>query len=321
MFKRTALFGCCVLLAMSALAQSYPTKPIKVIVPYPAGGYYDLVARVISQKWVESQSEPMVVENRAGANGIIASEYVAKAAPDGYTLLLGGIGPNGINPALYPKLPYDSIRDFTPIIAMTTQPNLFVVHPSFAVSKVSEFLAVARAKPGQINYASNGSGSSNHLCMEMFAAATGAKLNHVPFKGASPAVTSTLGGQTEVHMGTPTDLIPLIRSGKLRAIASTGERRAPGLPDLPTVAESGVPEYACFSWSGYLAPTGTPHEIVEKLNAEINKILEMPDVRDKLAPGGTGEIIGGSPEVFGTLIKSEIAKWTKVVRATGIKPD
>lgn len=318
---RKALAILALAVALPAVAQTYPARPIRLIVPYPAGGYYDLVARVISQRWGAVQPQPMVVENRAGANGIIASEAVAKAAPDGYTLILGGVGPHGINPALYPKLPYDAVRDFEPVIAVSSQPNVFVVHPSFPANTVEDFVTLARAKPGEIAYASNGSGSSNHLCVEMFASAIGIKLNHIPFKGASPAVTATLSGQPAVHFGTPTDLIPLMKAGKLRGVATTGERRAPALKDLPTIAEQGIPGYACFSWSGLFAPAGTPRETVAKLNAEVNKMFESPEVRERIAPGGTGEIIGGSPEALATLVSTEIARWTKVVRETGVRAD
>ncbi len=306
---------------LPALAQTYPSRPIKLIVPYPPGGYYDLVARVIAQHWNAKQPHPIVVENRAGANGIIAAEAAARAAPDGHTIILGGIGPHGVNPALYPKLPYDAVADFAPIIAVSSQPNVFVVHPSFPARSVAEFLKLAREKPGEISYASNGSGSSNHLCVELFAIATGIKLNHVPFRGAAPAVTATLGGQTPVHFGTPTDLIPLMRAGRLRGLATTGSRRAPALSELPTIAESGVPDYACFSWSGLFAPAGTPAEIVAKLNSEVGAMLQLSEVRERIAPGGTGEILAGAPAALAALQKREIATWTDVVRRTGLKAE
>lgn len=321
MILRKLLVGLALALALPAYAQTYPSRPVRLIVPYPAGGYYDLVARVIAQRWSAAQPHPIVVENRAGANGIIAAEAAAKAAPDGYTLILGGIGPHGINPALYPKLPYDAVRDFEPVIAVSSQPNVFVVHPSFPAKTVDDFLHLARAKPGEISYASNGSGSSNHLCVELFAIATGIKLNHIPFRGAAPAVTATLGGQTPVHFGTPTDLIPLMKAGKLRGVATTGTRRAPALSELPTIAEAGVPGYACFSWSGLFAPAGTPREVIARLNGEVGRMLESPEVRERIAPGGTGEILAGPPEALALLVKSEIAKWTKVVRETGVRPD
>ena len=307
--------------ATVAAAQPYPARPIRVIVAYPAGGQYDLVARVVAQKWGEAEPQPMIVENRAGANGIVGTEHVAKAAADGYTLLLGGSGPNGINQALYPKLPYDTLRDFKPIVAASSQPNLLVAHPSLNVASLTELVSAARAKPGEIAYASNGAGSSNHLCMELLANGLAIRLNHVPFKGASPAVAATLGGQTALHFGTPADLVPQIKAGKLRVLATSGARRAAILPDAPTIAESGIPGYGCFSWLGYLAPAGTADEVIAKLNSVINRILEMPDVRERIAPGGSGEIIGGAPEVYANLIRSEIAKWTKVVREAGVKVD
>lgn len=306
-------------LTLPAFAQSYPARPVRMIVPYPAGGYYDLVARLISQHWSETYQQPMVVENRVGANGIIGTESVARAAPDGYTLILGGIGPHGINPALYPKLPYDAVRDFAPIIAIASQPNVLVVHPNFPAKSVRALIDLAKSRPGQIAYASNGVGSSNHLCMELFAIATGIKLNHIPFKGASPAVAATLAGEPPIHFGTPTDLIPLMKAQRLVGIATSGEERAPGLAEYPLISEVGVPGYGCFSWSGVFAPAAAPRDVIDKVNAEVNRILRLPSVRERLAPGGTSTIIGGPPAALDTLVKSEITKWTKVIRESKIQ--
>ncbi|HTO46144.1 MAG TPA: tripartite tricarboxylate transporter substrate binding protein [Burkholderiales bacterium] len=307
--------------AAGASAQPYPAKPIRVVVPNPAGGYYDVIARTVGQKVGESIGQPMVVENRVGAGGSLGTEFTAKSPPDGYTIMVGGIGPHGIAPSLYANLPYDPVKDFAPIILVATTPNILVVHPSSPIRSVQDLVAAAREKPGGVSYASNGNGTSQHLSAEMFATAMGLKLNHVPFKGSAPAVTAMLGGQLDFAFVVAPDGLAHVRAGKLRAIGVTGAKRAAPLPDVPTLAEAGVPGYEATAWFGYLAPAGTPREIVDRLNAEIAKALESPDVRDRLAPGGLSELPGGTPERFGDLIKSEIAKWSKVVKESGAKID
>lgn len=305
----------------SAAGQGYPSRPIKVVVPVPAGGYYDLIARTVGRKLTEALGQPVVVENRTGAAGIIGSEFAARSAPDGYTILVSGIGPLAIFQSLYPKLPYDTLRDFAPIIYVSSVPNIVVVHPSVTVNSIAELIALARAKPGELSYASNGSGTSQHLSMEMFASAVGAKLNHVPFKGSAPAITAMLGGQTPVAFAVSTDVLPHVRAGKLRPLAVTSARRIAALPDVPTMHEAGVANYESTAWFGYLAPVGAPREIISRLNVEIGRVLEMPEVRERLAPGGLGEMGGGPPERFTDLIRSEIAKWAKVVKDSGARPD
>ena len=307
--------------AAGASAQPYPAKPIRVVVPNPAGGYYDVIARTVGQKVGENIGQPMVVENRVGAGGSLGTEFTAKSPPDGYTIMVGGIGPHGIAPSLYANLPYDPVKDFAPIILVATTPNILVVHPSSPIRSVQDLVAAAREKPGGVSYASNGNGTSQHLSAEMFATAMGLKLNHVPFKGSAPAVTAMLGGQLDFAFVVAPDGLAHVRAGKLRAIGVTGAKRAAPLPDVPTLAEAGVPGYEATAWFGYLAPAGTPREIVDRLNAEIAKALESPDVRDRLAPGGLSELPGGTPERFGDLIKSEIAKWSKVVKESGAKID
>ena len=307
--------------ALAALAQSYPAKPVRMIVPYPAGGYYDLLARAIGQKLTEAWGQSLLVENRAGANGIVGTELVAKSVPDGYTIMMGGIGPHGINPGLYPKLPYDPLRDFAPVIHVATAPNVLVVHPTNPVRSVAELATLARAKPGQLTFASNGSGSSNHLSAEMFQSIMGVQMVHVPYKGSAPAVTDMLGGQVTMLFGTMGDVVPHIRTGKLRALAVTGARRIPALPDVPTMVEAGVPGYEATAWFGVLAPIATPTEIVHRLNQDIGRVLQMPDVLEKITLQGSAEIIGGAPEQFGALLRAEIAKWQKVIRESGVKPD
>jgi len=309
------------LAAAGASAQPYPAKPIRVVVPNPAGGYYDVIARAVGQKVGESIGQPMVVENRVGAGGSLGTEFTAKSPPDGYTIMVGGIGPHGIAPSLYANLPYDPVKDFAPIILVATTPNILVVHPSSPIKSVQDLVAAARQKPGGMSYASNGNGTSQHLSAEMLATTMGLKFNHVPFKGSAPAVTAMLGGQVDFAFVVAPDGLAHVKAGKLRAIGVTGATRAAPLPDVPTLAEAGVPGYEATAWFGYLAPAGTPREIIDRLNAEIAKALESPDVRERLAPGGLSELPGGTPERFGDLIKTEIAKWSKVVKESGAKID
>jgi tripartite-type tricarboxylate transporter receptor subunit TctC len=302
-------------------AQPYPSKPIRVVVPNPAGGFYDLIARSVGQKVGDSIGQPMVVENRVGAGGSLGTEFTAKSPPDGYTIMVGGIGPHGIAPSLYSKLPYDPVKDFAPIILVATTPNILVVHPDSPFKSVQDIVAAARAKPGGVSYASNGNGTSQHLSAEMFATTMGLKFNHVPFKGSAPAVAAMLGGQVDFAFAVAPDALAHVKAGKLRALAVTGAKRAAPLPDVPTMAEAGVPGYEATAWFGYLAPAGTPREIVDRLNVEIGKALESAEVRDRLAPGGLSELPGGTPERFGDFVKSEIAKWSKVVKESGAKID
>jgi tripartite-type tricarboxylate transporter receptor subunit TctC len=309
------------LAAAGASAQPYPSKPIRVIVPNPAGGYYDVIARAVGQKVGESIGQPMVVENRVGAGGSLGTEFTAKSPPDGYTIMVGGIGPHGIAPSLYANLPYDPVKDFAPIILVATTPNILVVHPSSPIKSVQDLVAAARQKPGGVSYASNGNGTSQHLSAEMLATTMGLKLNHVPFKGSAPAVTAMLGEQVDFAFVVAPDALAHVKAGKLRAIGVTGAKRAAPLPEVPTLAEAGVPAYEATAWFGYLAPAGTPREIIDRLNAEIAKALESPDVRERLAPGGLSELPGGTPERFGDFIKTEIGKWSKVVKESGAKID
>jgi tripartite-type tricarboxylate transporter receptor subunit TctC len=307
--------------ACAAWAQAYPAKSVRMVVPYPAGGYYDLLARVIGQKLGEMWGQTLVVDNRAGANGIVGTELVAKSPPDGYTIEMGGIGPHGINPSLYDKLPYDAVRDFAPVIHVANAPNVLVVHPSVPVASVAQLIALAKARPGQLNYASNGSGSSPHLSAEMFASMAGIRMQHVPYKGSAPAVTDILAGQVALLFGTMGDVVPHIRAGKLRALAVTGARRIPALPDVPTMIEAGVPGYESVAWFGVMAPAATPREIVLKLNQDIARTMQMPDVLEKITAQGSAEIVGGPPEQFGAFVRAEIAKWAKIVKESGAKAD
>ena len=302
-------------------AQGYPARPVKVVLPVPAGGYYDMVTRVVSQKLTDRLGQPVVVENRVGAGGIVGTEYAANVAPDGYTILFNGIGAMSIFPSLHSKLPYDPMRDFVPIILLSGVQNIAVVHPSVAASTLGELAALARARPGQVTFASNGTGTTQHLAAEMFATAAGVKLNHIPFNGSAPAVTAMLGGQTDLLFGVALDVLQHVKGGKLRALAVASERRIKGLPEVPTTAEAGLPGVEIEIWLGAFAPRGTPQEPVTRLNTEINRVLQMADVRERIAPGGIGEPKGGTPWQLGDLLRSEIAKWARVVKESGAKAD
>jgi tripartite-type tricarboxylate transporter receptor subunit TctC len=299
----------------------YPAKPVRIIVPYPAGGYYDVSSRVLGQKFSDALGQPFVIENRPGANAIVGTELTAKSAPDGYTIMMGGIGPHAINASLYPKLSYDPVKDFAPIILVSMTPNALVAHPGVAAKTVGQLLDLARAQPGKLNYASNGSGSSVHLCAELLGTMTGTKFNHVPFKGSAPAISAMLGGQTEFAFATTGDVLAHIRGGKLRALAVTSAKRIPALADTPTMIEAGVAGYEATAWFALFAPAGTPRDIIARLNSVAAKALDTDEVRERLAPQGSADLVGGAPEVLGNLVKSEIGKWSKVVRESGATAD
>lgn len=312
------VIGCA---ALAAAAQGYPAKAVHVVVPYPAGGYYDLLARVIGGKLQETWGQPFVVENRVGANGIIGTDYTAKASPDGYIIMMGGIGPHGINPSLYPKLPYDPVRDFAPIIHVASAPNVLVVHPSVPARSVSELIALAKAKPGTLTFSSAGIGSSQHLSGEMLKMIAGVNMTHVPYKGSAPGVTAALAGEVTMMFATMADVVEHIRGNKVRALAVTGATRIAALPQVPTMVEAGVAGYEATAWFGMVAPAAVPRDIIMKLNQEAGRILQMPDVLARISQQGSAEIVGGTPEQFGEFIRSEVAKWSKVVKQAGIKPE
>ncbi len=317
---RLILAACAYAASAVALAQ-YPAKPVKIVVPVPAGGYYDNVARVLGQKMSEHMGQPFVVENRVGAGSLTGTAYVATTPPDGYTLLLNGTGGLAIFPSLYKKLPYDTLRDFAPIVVTSGVPQIVVINPSLPVHSIAELVAYARTRPGEIAYASNGNGTTQHLATELFALTTGTRFTHIPYNGSAPAVTSVLSNTTPLLFGVATDVMPQVRAGKLRALAVSTQKRMQVLPDVPTLAEAGVPGIVVEIWGGMLAPRGTPRDIILKLNAEANRALEMPDVHERIAPGGVGDIKGGTPEQFEQLIRSEIAMWAKAVKASGAKAD
>jgi len=308
------------LLATAALAQSYPAKPIRLIVPFAAGGGNDNVARLVGKHLSDSLGQQLVIDNRPGAGGVLGAELAAKAVPDGYTLFLGGVGSHAVNPNLNVSLPYDPIRDFAPVALLAQAPLVLVVHPSVSADSFTAFVALARSRPGQLNYASNGNGSSSHLAAVMFDSMTGVDMVHVPYKGLSPALTDLLSGRVQLMFSSVVAILPHIKAGKLRGLAVTGSRRLASMPNLPTIAESGLPGYEASSWYGVLAPAGTPREIVARLNAELVKALAQPEVRTSLLAEGA-EPIGGSPEQFAAHIRSEMERLGKLIREAKIRPE
>jgi tripartite-type tricarboxylate transporter receptor subunit TctC len=312
-----ALFAC---IATLASGQGYPNRTIRLVVPFPAGGTTDILAREVAQKLTEVLGQAVVVDNRPGAAGNIGSDLVAKSAPDGYTLLMGTVGTHAINPSLYSKMPYDHVKDFAPVVLVAGVPNVLVVNPALPVKSVSDLIKLAKDKPGQINFASSGSGTSIHLSGELFKTMAGVDMTHVPYKGSSPALTDLIGGQVQIMFDNLPSALPQIKAGRLRAIAVTSLKRAPVLPDIPTINESGLPGFEASSWFGLLAPAGTPAPIVARINVEVNKWLQSGDAREKLLGQGA-EAAGGSPEQFGNFIRGESEKWAKVVKASGAKVD
>jgi len=310
----------CLALPLAANAQGWPTRQaIKFIVVYPPGGASDVTARLIAAKLNDILGQSVVVENKPGANGIIATEFVAKSAPDGYTMLMANLGPNALNPVVYKKLPYDAIKDFQGVTLTTIVPQVVVVNPSLPVKSIPELIAYAKANPGKVSFGSAGQGASNHLSGELLNALGGIKMQHVPYKGDAPSIVDLIGGSIQVALPTTVAGLPHVRSGKLRAIAVTGTKRLDSMPDLPTVAET-LPGYEAVSWGGVMVPAGTPPEIVKRLNVEINRILKMPDVAEKLQNLGA-IIVGSTPEEFDKYVKDEIAKWGKVARDNNIALD
>jgi len=303
----------------AALAQSFPTKPVHVIVPFPPGGGTDVVARTVTPKMAELLGQPFVVENRAGAGGNIGTEFVAKAAPDGYTLLVASAS-TAINTTLVKDLSWDFARDFAPVVLMVVNQHLLAAHPSVPASSVKELVALAKAKPGQVTYASYGSGSSSHLAAELFKMMAGVDLLHVPYKGAAPAISDVLGGQVNVLFADVAPMLTHVRSGKLKALGIASARRFEGLPDVPTISESGVPGFESGGFLGLVAPARTPAAVISALNAAAQKTLAMPDVRERLLALASPPV-GGPPEEFQKRIRDEIDKWARVIRAASIKPE
>ena len=305
---------------MCAHAADYPDKPVRFIVGFTPGGPSDIVARLLGQKLSELWKEQVIIDNRAGAGGNIAAEITAKSPGDGYTLLLGNNSILATNAALYNKLAYDPVRDFAPVILVASQPNILVVHPSLPVNSVKELIALAKAKPGQLNYASSGSGAAAHLSGELFKAMAHVDIVHIPYKGAAPALNDVLAGQDQLMFATSLSVVPHIKSGRLRALAVTTAKRMTAMPELPTVAEAGVPGFEATTWHGIVMPAGAASSMVQRINADTAKVLQQRDVRERFAALGA-EVIGGTPDQFGAYIKKEIPKWTKVVRDSGARAD
>ena len=303
-------------LAGGAAAQSFPNKPIRLLVTYAAGGASDIVSRVVAAKLTENLRQQVIVDNRPGASGIIASELLVRSPADGYTIIHVNVA-HGANPALNAKLPYDTARDFASVTLLALLTTILVTHPSLPAKSAAELIALVKANPGQLNYASAGSGSANHLAMEMFIHATGIDINHVPYKGGGPAIADVLGGQVPMMFITIPPALPHARAGKLRVLAVSSGKRAPTLPDVPTVAESGFPGFEFNEWQAILAPRGTPADEIARLNAEINKVLALPDVKERMAGLGA-EAAGGTPEQLTAHIAAELSKWPSVLRKSGI---
>jgi tripartite-type tricarboxylate transporter receptor subunit TctC len=308
------------LLPAVALAQAFPAKPIRIVVGFAPGGPTDIVTRAIAQKLAENLGQSVVVDNRAGAGGVIATAHVAKAAADGYTLLMGTIGGLVVAMSLQPDRGYDTLRDFAPITQTVVVTNIMVVPASAKASSVQELLAMARANPGKLNYASSGNGTAPHLAGELLKSMAGVSIQHVPYKGGAPALAALLAGEVDLSYENSLVVLPHVKAGRVKALAVTGARRSRLLPDLPTIAESGLPGYEASGWYGLMAPIATPREIVERLNVEAIKVLRAPDVVERLSGQGA-EPVGNSSAQFGAFLRAEIEKWGKLARAIGLKAE
>ncbi|OWT80192.1 MULTISPECIES: tripartite tricarboxylate transporter substrate binding protein [unclassified Achromobacter] len=308
------------LTATAATAAGYPNNPIRIIVPFAAGGTSDLVTRILAQAMGTELKVAVIVDNRPGAGGNIGSELVARAAPDGYTLLMGTVATHGINASLYKSMPFDPVKDFAPVSLVASTPSVLEVNPALPVKSVAELIAYAKAHPGKLYFGSAGNGSSHHLAGELFDSMAGVKMTHVPYRGTAAAVTDTMGGQVQVIFDTLPSAMPFVKSGQLRALAVTSAQRDPALPDLPTLAEAGLPGYEVGSWYGLLAPAGTPPEIVDKVSKLVAELVRRPDIKQKLqAQGATA--VGSTPAEFATHIAGEIKKWRPVVQESGARVD
>jgi tripartite-type tricarboxylate transporter receptor subunit TctC len=313
------LLAALLLAATSAFAQ-YPQRPVQLIVPWGAGGGTDATARIIATLLEKELKQPFNVVNRTGGSGVVGHDAIAKATPDGYTIVLASNGTHAIVPYLYKQLPYDPIKDFAPITLLAVAPNILVVHPSVPARNFQEFIAYAKANPTKVNFASAAVASPGHLSGELLNLAAGIHMQHVPYKGAGQAVVDLVGGQVQVMVSGMSAVMPHIKAGRLRPLAVTGARRSPAVPEVPTIAESGFPKFEATAWYGVLAPAGTAPAIVTRLNTEILRALKLPDVKERLEYVGF-EIVGSTPAAFGSYIKSEITKWAPVVKAAGVKPE
>ena len=308
----------CLASEVPAAAQSYPDRPVRLVVGFPPGGAADILGRFAAQHLSEALGQQVVVDNRGGAGGLIATEITARAHPDGYTLLFTSI-PHVINPHLYKKVTYDALKDFVPVVQFVSVPLMMASNVSFPAKSVKELIAVAKAKPGQVNFASAGGGSSSHLAMELFKSMSGTAMNHIPYKGTGPLITDLISGQVSVTIASAVPLSPQVRIGKLRGLAVTGPKRSPSFPDLPAIAET-VPGYQVVNWFGIIAPAGTPAAIVTRVNKDLNAALAVPALKERLATQGA-DAVGGTAAEFGKLIRADYAKWARVVKESGAKVD
>jgi tripartite-type tricarboxylate transporter receptor subunit TctC len=317
LFGAVAAFSILLASAGHSLAQGWPNRPIRMVVPYTPGGYTDLMARLVGQKISEALGQPIVFENKPGANAIIGTDVVAKAAPDGYTFGTV-IAAHAVNATLNPKLPYDTLKDFTYVSLMSVAPLIMIAHPSLPANNVKELVALAKSKPGQLNFASSGVGAAAHLTMEMFKSRMGIEMQHIPYKGTAGALQDTVGGQINVMFDIVGPLMPQVRSGNAKAIVVTAKERIPAAPDVPTMAEQGVPDFVSGTWAGIIAPAGMPKEIVDRVAAEARKALADPAMKAKLAEQGI-VAVGDGPDEFRVFVTDEIARWSKVITDAGIK--
>jgi tripartite-type tricarboxylate transporter receptor subunit TctC len=313
-----ALIGA--LVSLSVAAQPYPSRPIRIVVPFAPGGSADFVARLLGQSLADSWGQQVIVDNRPGASGMIGNELVARSTPDGYTLTIGTLGPFAVNQTLFAKVPYDNVKDFAPITLTGISSHILVAHPSIAVESVNDVIALARAKPGQLAFASSGTGNATHLTFELFKARAGIDIVHVPYKGGGPAMADLLGGQVSFSFASMPSALPFVQAGRLRAIAVSGAQRSPLFPQVPTVAEAALPGFASEDWQGILAPAKTPGNIITKLNHEIARVLAGQDVKAKLAAAGF-DARTSTPQWFAEFIQSETLKWAKLLKQSGIKAE
>ncbi len=317
------LLGICASFAVPAAEApaSYPSKPIRMIVPVAPGGGADITTRTIGQKLAERFGQQIIVDNRAGAGGIVGLEILAHSAPDGYTIAQGGVGPMAVNPSLHARLPYNPLKDFAPILRAVSALNVLVVHPSLPVHSVKDLIAHAKANPNRLNFGSSGPGRADHLAGELFNMMAGVRMQHVPYKGGGPAMVDLLSGNLQLIFATVSTATVHMKSGKIRTIANTSAKRSDLFPDLPTIAESGLPGFAIDNWYSFVAPAGTPKPVIDRLNAEITRSLTLPDVKERLYALGIVPFVTSTPEEFRTYLTSEIQKYSKLVKSVGIKPE
>jgi tripartite-type tricarboxylate transporter receptor subunit TctC len=306
--------------SLPALGQTYPSRPLRIVVPFPPGGGTDIGTRIVAQKLQEAWGQAVVVENKPGAAGIVGTELTARSAPDGYTFMMGNIGTHAINVSLYKKLSYDPVKDFAPVSMVADLPLLLLVHPSVPANTVKELIALAKSQPGKLNFSSSGAGGSMHVAAELFKSMAGVDMVHIPYKGGAPAVADLISGQVALSFSTVLETIQHVKAGKVRALAVTNDHRSIALPDLPTIAEAGLPGYQSISWLALFAPAGTPKDIVNKVSAETVRILKLPDVKERLLAQGA-EPIGSTPEQLAAILAADLAKYAKVIRESGYKPE